>query len=392
MSTQVKKVLKKKVVAQPVEIVAEPVTEVVEQQPEPVLNKSFIPSSRVHNYVSCHKLNKSFDDIINKIKSEGFESAVSFFSDEEISQIKSKFEESQSSNQEVNNLILRISNGEDSGSVLSDDDKRKVGEIISNMEQKNQNLPEGERLDINLADISKNVLSKKLVTMENIAVEIVSKKRFKFSKDSFDVLSAFSDMVVTEISKYALDRLVEVGNSTVEPKYVFSSEINNGQLWGYYSTLTSYKKYESRVKEAEKEKEEAKKAKKEANKKAKKEDNDQPSDTADVQVNNENNELVETEQSDDKHINFKFYVKSIIYSMKESDSKYANAKVSDKFQSLCSDIVLDILDDVVDLSQIILTVMSTKTISSKLFKACLFSKLYSLPGFQDFKSKFDNKF
>lgn len=393
MSTQVKKVLKKKVVssstpatetAQTVDVPVDAPVDITPVDTVDILSESFIPSSRIHNYISCVKLNKEYDELITNIKQNGFQSAQNSFTEDEVKTINERVAAASSENDITNALLTRINAGEELSSVLSAEDQKKVGELISTVEQKNQKLPDGEKQEIDIKEISVSLLSKRLVSQEVGAVELVSKKRAKFSKESFDVLATFSDMVVQEISKFALDRLTEVGNSTVEPKYVFSSDNKSGDLYGYYSNLPSYKKAEQAVKEAELLKDAQKKAKK-----SKKEDacetNEVVDEVAEVLDDADTSE-------DDKKINFKFYIKSIVYKMKETNEKYSNAKVSDRFQTLCSDIVLDILDDAVNLSQIILNVMSTKTISTKLFKSCIYTKIYNLSSYEIVKQKLDSKF
>lgn len=421
MSTPVKKVLKKKaqrVVDQPVVDTVAPVennepVNVVETT-TPVVNveetnhvgevvelTGFIPSSRVHNYVSGVKLNKEYDDMVSSVKTSGI-SSVSL-SEEDLDAVNKRVEAASAENAVVNDMLAKINSGVELSTVLSTEDQSKVGELIKQIEAKNEKSEEKQPININ--DITVSMLNKRLVTPEVAAVEIISKKRAKFSKESFDVLSTFSDMVICEIAKFTLDRLVEVGNSTIEPKYIFSSKVEEGELYGYYSNLPSYKKAESEVKDAEAVKEAAKKAKKEAAKKAKKAaklSGEANVDEGGVEENEESEEVAETsevvestdctEGTEDKKINFKFYIKSIVYKLKETNPSYVNAKVSDRFQTLCSDIILDILDDAVALSQIILQVMSTKTISAKLFKSCLYTKLYSLPSYESVKAKLDAKF
>lgn len=421
MSTPVKKVLKKKaqrVVDQPVVDTVAPVennepVNVVETT-TPVVNveetnhvgevvelTGFIPSSRVHNYVSGVKLNKEYDDMVSSVKTSGI-SSVSL-SEEDLDAVNKRVEAASAENAVVNDMLAKINSGVELSTVLSTEDQSKVGELIKQIEAKNEKSEEKQPININ--DITVSMLNKRLVTPEVAAVEIISKKRAKFSKESFDVLSTFSDMVICEIAKFTLDRLVEVGNSTIEPKYIFSSKVEEGELYGYYSNLPSYKKAENEVKDAEAVKEAAKKAKKEAAKKAKKAaklSGEANVDEGGVEENEESEEVAETsevvestdctEGTEDKKINFKFYIKSIVYKLKETNPSYVNAKVSDRFQTLCSDIILDILDDAVALSQIILQVMSTKTISAKLFKSCLYTKLYSLPSYESVKAKLDAKF
>jgi hypothetical protein len=402
MSTVQKKVLKKKVVvnAQVVEDVQGDVQQQDADNVETAVtvdNNSFvIPSSRVHNYVSGVKLNKEIDDKINKIKSEGFEALITDsnygLTESDITEVNAKVESSKGSNEVIINMLSQISGGADLSTVLSVEDQKKVGDIVKNIEAKNAKA-EGEPETINLVKISVDFLNKKLVTKESACVDILSKQRAKFSKESFDVLSAFGDMVVEEITTYALERLSDVGNSTIEPKYVFSSSASEGSLYGYYSTLPSFVKIQSLVLDEEAKKEQAKQLKKEQAKqlkKAMKNGEVSQTDTVDEQVQDEEVEVQEPVE-DEKKINFKFYVKSIVYNLKTKEEKYSNTKVSERYQSFCSDIVLDILDNVVDLSQIILNVMSTKTISAKLFKTCLYTQLYKLPQFDNVKESLEKR-
>ncbi len=348
MSAVQKKVLKKRQteVAQVVEPVAAPVATPVSA---PETHESTIPSSRVSNYVSGVKLNKEFDDQIEKVKAEGWQSVP--LSDEDKAAVEAKVAGAVDKNKAIQAQLDDITAGKDIGTILSDDDKIKVGEAIKSLEEKGSS-------PIDIREISKNLLSKRMVTHDTATIDVISKKRSKFSKDSFNVLASFGDILVNEITKYTFERLAEVGNSTIEPKYVFSSKISEGPLYGYYSQLPAFKEAAAAAAEPSK-------------KKSKREEvtEQEPEEQTEAQP-----------QSDDKEINFKFYVKSIVYQQKKTNETYANAKVSERYQKFCSDIVLNMLDDMVDLSQIILQVMSTKTISAKLFKAAIFTKTYNLEG------------
>lgn len=406
MSSVQKKVLKKKVVKQsdvqveqavevPAVVVAE---QAVEDAGEETVNTSFvIPSSRIHNYISGVKLNKEIDDKINKVKTSGFQSLVdeNLLSDADILDVNAKVESSKEINESINLMLSSINGGADLSTVLSVDDQKKVGDIVKNIESKNSKS-EGDKEPINLVNLTVDFLTKKLVSHDSACVDILSKQRAKFSKESFEVLSAFGDMVVEEITTHALERLSTVGNSTIEPKYVFASDVHTGCLYDYYSTLPSFLKVQQAVNEEEAKKEQAKQLKKELAKQLKKamkngESNDNVEDEAEPKEDEEVDTSVEVKENDEKKINFKFYVKSIVYNLKTKDEKYSNTKVSDRYQTFCSDIVLDILDNVVDLSQIILNVMSTKTISAKLFKTCLYTQLYKLSKFEDVKAELERR-
>ena len=358
--TPQKKVLKKRTAS-----VAAPVVPVEAPVEVKQVDDTTIPSSRVSNYVSGVLLNKELDELIEKIKKEGW--ACAPFTDEEKASVLDKVAQSSDKNNEINNQLTRVNQGEDLATVLSTEDKTKVGEVIKALEAKAKAAEaKGEVVDtIDIREITKSLLSKRIVTTDTAAVDLVSKKRFKFSKDSFNVLATFGDLIVNEITKHTLDRLIEVGNSTIEPKYVFSSNISEAPLYGYYSQLPSFKAA--------------------VNEPSKKKKRSQPQEE-ETQVE-ETEEEPQTTEPEDKEINFKFYVKSIVYSHKKSNEAYASAKVSERYQKFCSDLVLDMLNDMVALSQIVLQVMSTKTISAKLFKAAIFTKTYNLPGHETVVSK-----
>jgi hypothetical protein len=338
MSAVQKKVLKKRV-APVADAENSPVPDTTEPT-ETVSELSFIPSSRVSNYVSGHKLNKDYDALVAKIREQGWESVG--MSEEDTALVQKKLADSQESNAVIQSQIDRINAGEDLKTVLSVEDQEKVGRNIKSLEEKNKTAETPVTIDIR--ECSSKLLSKRLVTGESAAVDQVSKRRAKFSRDSFEVLAAFGDMVVSEITKYTFEHLAETKFSTVEPKYLFDSNASQGPLFAYYSTLPSYK-----------------------------------------------NALNEVE-TPEREINFKFYVKSIVYEMKKTDDSYSNFKVSERYQRLCSDIVLDILDDATDLAEIILQVMNTKTISAKLFKTCIYTKTHKTPGHAELANVLDSKF
>lgn len=406
MSTIQKKVLKKKVATMNVVETPALVEPVADEVPVPAAAlavnpasdniKFVIPSSRIHNYVSGVKLNKEVDEKIHLVKTEGFSSVKSLLSESDLSDINNKVLSAEESNNQISAMLTRINAGEDLSSVLSVDDQKKIGDIVKTMEANNSKSDDKEEQKIDLISITVDYLSKKLVNEERACTDVLSKQRAKFSKDSFNVLSAFGDMVVEEITSFALERLSEVGNSTIEPKYLFSSKASEGSLYGFYSNLPSFVKVKNAVIEEEANKELAKQLKKEHAKQLKKAAKngdvvEAETSNEDVVENTTDEEVVETEDVSDKKINFKFYVKSIVYNLKKSDEKYSNAKVSDRYQSFCSDIVLDILDNVVDLSQIILNVMSTKTISSNLFKTCIYTQVYKLDNFEKIKSELEGR-
>lgn len=388
MSTVQKKVLKKKVVQTTTPETTDNNTNMESSNVDST--KFVIPSSRIHNYVSGVKLNKEVDDKIHSVKSNGFASIKDSLTESELSDIASKVESSQESNNHINAMILRINSGEDLSAVVSVDDQKKIGDIVKSIEANNSKSDVKD--PINLTSITLDYLNKKVVNEDRACIDVLSKQRAKFSKESFNVLSAFGDMVVEEITNYALARLSEVGNSTIEPKYLFSSNAQEGDLYDFYSKLPSFVKVKNAVLEEEAVKEQAKQLKKEQAKQLKKamKNGEVVDNVEETQTSHEDNVVVE-EDVEDKKINFKFYVKSIVYNLKKSDEKYANTKVSDRYQTFCSDIVLDILDNVVDLSQIILSVMSTKTISANLFKTCIYTQTYKLKNFENVKNELEGR-
>jgi hypothetical protein len=260
-------------------------------------NGSIIPSSRIKNYINKEKLNKELDTLIEKIKSSD------------------------------SNLNLNT--------ILSEDYQKKIGTVIKEKEEFNVKNPDA-KVEINL---------------NAIAIDVLSKHRFKFSNNSFKVLSVFSDMIVEEITKYAMDELVKNKKSIINNKYVFNSDIENGSLYNVYSKLPSFiaMKKEMFTVQAE-------------------------------VVESEQTEVSESEQtekSNTKNINFEFYIRKICNKLKGTKEEYSKIKVSDKYQKLCSNIILDLLDQVAPLSKIILDVMSTKTITELVFQTIVKIQLWN---------------
>lgn len=260
-------------------------------------NGSIIPSSRIKNYINKEKLNKELDTLIEKIKSSD------------------------------SNLNLNT--------ILSEEYQKKIGAVIKEKEEFNVKNPDA-KVEINL---------------NAIAIDVLSKHRFKFSNNSFKVLSVFSDMIVEEITKYAMDELVKNKKSIINNKYVFNSDIENGSLYNVYSKLPSFiaMKKEMFTVQAE-------------------------------VVESEQTEVSESEQtekSNTKNINFEFYIRKICNKLKGTKEEYSKIKVSDKYQKLCSNIILDLLDQVAPLSKIILDVMSTKTITELVFQTIVKIQLWN---------------
>jgi hypothetical protein len=277
-------------------VIEKPVTTDTEENEEKD-NGSIIPSSRIKNYINKEKLNKELDTLIEKIKSSD------------------------------SNLNLNT--------ILSEDYQKKIGAVIKEKEEFNVKNPDA-KVEINL---------------NAIAIDVLSKHRFKFSNNSFKVLSVFSDMIVEEITKYAMDELVKNKKSIINNKYVFNSDIENGSLYNVYSKLPSFiaMKKEMFTVQAE-------------------------------VVESEQTEVSESEQtekSNTKNINFEFYIRKICNKLKGTKEEYSKIKVSDKYQKLCSNIILDLLDQVAPLSKIILDVMSTKTITELVFQTIVKIQLWN---------------
>ena len=260
-------------------------------------NGSIIPSSRIKNYINKEKLNKELDTLIEQIK----------LSD--------------------SNLDLNT--------ILSEDFQKKIGSVIKEKEEFNVKNPE-TKVEINL---------------HTIAVDVLSKHRFKFSNNSFKVLSVFSDMIVEEITKYAMDELVKNKKSIINNKYVFSSDIENGSLYNVYSKFPSFIAMKNEMSSVQTEVTET----------------EQPEVT----------EPEQPEKTNTKNINFEFYIRKICNKLKGTSEEYSKIKVSDKYQKLCSNIILDLLDQVAPLSKIVLDVMSTKTITELVFQTIVKIQLWN---------------
>lgn len=302
-----KRIIKKKLVK--VSKSTEDLTEDLTEDESKDLN-SIIPSSRIKNYINKEILNKEIDHIIRKIKNDTDGSL-------------------------------------DLNSILSESVQKKIGSSIKEHEKKNQDHPD-EATEVNI---------------NKTAIEVLSKCRFKFSNTSFKILSVFSDMIIEEITKFAMDELVNNKKSIINNKYVFSSDIETGRLYSIYSKLPSFiaMKSESTSTEVD----------------------------AEVEVEGDVVESTEPTVEDDtvveekttKSINFEFYIRKICNKLKVSDEMYSKIKVSEKYQKFCSSIILDFLDRIAPLSKIVLEVMTTKTITNLVFQTVIKMQLWDSPEY-----------
>jgi hypothetical protein len=318
-----KRVIKKKVLKikkvkttadTPVETTQE--TQVDEQVAETEDEKdltSIIPSSRIKNYINKEKLNKEIDTLIQKIKDA--------------------------------DLSL------DLNSILSEDVQKKIGSSIKDKEKLNQEA----KVSPDTPDVPYVPI---VINVNEIAVDILSKQRFKFSNNSFKVLSVFSDMIIEEITKFAMDELVKHKKSIINNKYVFSSDISSGKLYKIYSELPSFIAMRNETSSTQ----------------------DVPDTSEDVDEPTET-EQVSTDKTS-KGINFEFYIRKICNKLKVSDEVYSKIKVSEKYQKFCSNIILDFLDRVAPLSKIVLEVMTTKTITNLVFQTVIKMKLLDTPDYE----------
>ena len=260
---------------------------------------SVIPSSRIKNYINKEKLNKELDTLIEKIKNA--DSTL------------------------------------DLNTVLSETVQKKVGAVIKEKDEFNSKNPDA-KVEINL---------------NSIAVDVLSKQRFKFSNNSFKVLSVFADMMIEEITKYSMDEIVKNKKSIINNKYVFSSDIENGSLYNVYSKFPSFLAMKNEMLK------------------------DSTSETV------ETTEATETSSEETgKNINFEFYIRKICNKLKGTNADYSKIKVSEKYQKFCSNVILDLLDQVAPLSKIVLDVMTTKSITELVFQTILKIQLWNSKDYE----------
>ena len=162
----------------PVETQQVSAKQVIEEVPSHDDQSSYIPSSRIKNYISKEKLNKHIDSVIAKLKD--------------------------------------TENSVDLNSLLSEDLQSKLGSLIKQKEEKQ------EEININ-----------------SLAVELLSKQKFKFSNTSFKVLSVFLDLMVEDITLNVMDEIIKNKKSIINIKYVFSGR-SDSPLYEIYSTLPTY--------------------------------------------------------------------------------------------------------------------------------------------------------
>lgn len=248
---------------------------------------SLIPSSRVKNYLSKEKLNKEYDNIIEKIKN----------SSESI----------------------------DLSTLLSEDLQSKIGSVIKQKEEK------GEEIVLN-----------------SLAVEFLSKQKYKFSNRSFKVLSVFLDMMVEDLTLNVMEEIKKNKKSIINTKYVVMANTSSS-LYPVYSKLPTFLHLKS---------------------------------TNESDYNEEQcvDESAEEQSEDTQHsINFEFYIRKICNKLKKSNEDFVSLKVSNNYQKFCSNLVLEFLDIIAPVTTILLEVMTTKTISVLVFETALKLQLYNNP-------------
>ncbi len=315
-------------------------------------SKFFIPSSRIRNYISGSKLNNVVDSKISKLKNG--ESLDSVLSESDIMWIDETLSKHKESNEAILQLIENVKSGGDLQVLLDVELQKKVGIEIKNLTASNEKSE--TKTEIVPSEIAVSILTKKLVTKESLALDVLSSQRAKFSKRSFEVLSAFSDMIVEEIAQCSMRTLLTAKRTTLTTDYVFKTEeLKSQPLYPLYSKLQTFI-------------------------------NTSPSSTVEVTENVENVETAEptevvevAEASESKKLNFKFYVKGIFNDIKTRNAEFSNLKISDKFQTFCSDLILDLLNKVSPMVQILLKVMNTKTITDKVFLTVLELQLFEYP-------------
>lgn len=262
---------------------------------------SLIPSSRVKNYLSKEKLNKEFDHLISKIK-----------------------------NANNSNESLDLS------TLLTEEMQIKIGSIIKQKEE-----------------------NKEDVNINNIAVDLLSKHKFKFSHSSFKVLSVFLDLLIEDLTVNVMDEVIKNKKTIINTKYIYTAAINS-PLYPIYSTLATF-----------------------VNGQQTSDDDLQVEDVQTEEVSTEESQTEETspEETNDEHsINFEFYIRKICNKLKKTKDEYTKIKVSNNYQKFCSNLVLEFLDLVAPITTILLEVMTTKTISQLVFETVLKLQLYNNPN------------
>jgi hypothetical protein len=301
--------LKRKVVKSKAKQTAEPVvaTEPVESAETAVEEQSnsyIIPSSRIKNYISKEHLNKELDSIIDTLKKS--EAPV------------------------------------DLTTLLNEEMQNKVGAVIKQKEEK------GEEIKLNA-----------------LVVDLLSKQKYKFSHNSFMVLSVFLDMLVEDLTISVMDEVIKNKKSIINVKYLFSA-VKDSPLFDVYSSLPTYKAEQELVN---------------------KQSSEQPSEQPEAEPEVETQEEPQQQSS----INFEFYIRKICQKLKLGKEEYKNIKVSNHYQKFCSNIILEFLDRVIPMTKIVLDVMTTKTITNVVFKTILRLNLYQNPHCDEIMQKIDER-
>jgi hypothetical protein len=276
-------------------------TEAVSEQPKKAVSPSkftdeliYLPVPRVRKYINNTKVNKTVEDLLSQIK------------------------ECQTTG--VSSL----------DTILSDKFKEVVGVYMENRE-----LTEAKYAKLNKTDFTK---MSDLSEFE-VALSAISKLKYKFSNDSFQVVSIVLDQIVMEITDLTIKNVLLSKKTTLNKDFSVKNDYQSGKLYALYGKTKTYMDLISSVNETTE---------------------------VDTSVETVADSEPTTPSVVDK-VDFKFHIRKIVNKLKHYNEDYSSIKISNKYCEFCSDVIFDILDRVVSILMVLVDTIHNKTITKNLF-------------------------
>jgi len=264
----------------------------------------YIPVPRVRNYINKIKMNRSIEEVLT---------------------IVSEAEKS----------------GTELSTVLSESHMETIGKYMETRESIETSVEKKWVEDGKKEEDKPSFKKLSELSAYEIAGFAISKLKYKFSNDSFQVVSIMLDRVIMEITELTIKNVLLSKKSTIVPEFSVTNGNTEGRLYSLYSKSQTYLRQLELL-------------------------NAPPSEET-----SEETPVVESESElhDDTTINFEFHVRKIVNKLKSTNEDYSNIKISKTYCTYCSNIVLDILDRVVAVLTIIVNTIHNKTITKDIFSS-----------------------
>jgi hypothetical protein len=276
----------------------------------------YIPVPRVRKYINDKKINRIIEEVLTTVK---------------------KAKESKT----------------DLDIILTDQYKEIIGLYMETRENKEEHYKKLGKTDY-----------KKLADLDEygVANSAISKLKYKFSNNSFQVVSIILDKIVNEITELTIKNVLLNKKTTLNQDYSIMGNYTDGTLYSLYNKSKTYlQQLKNMTTTSDKTKEEVKVDEIE-------EEVDEEVDETEVEETDEEvDETKKTKKKTSTKINFEFHIRKIVGKLKSTNEDYNKIKISGKYCTFCSNIILDVLDRIVTILNVLVQTNNNKTITKELF-------------------------